>query len=226
MRMQKAAGKLLIALAILIVVLLIVLHFQNGNVSKPAAILENPAANASEVPKIVFHPHKIATNTNEDDEPAPEEHKIDEIEISRDQLEQCLQKDGQGITNLLAAFYISADTNYLNEAIANFSSDPRVQFTVLARNAFPDDRRKWLDAFKASAPDNSLANYLSAEDYFESGNTNAAMDELLAADDKEEFENYSDESRLNQEDLAECSGQSPMDAKKFRWLALRETTCQ
>lgn len=214
--MRNAPGKLLVALAILIVVLLIILHFQNGNVAKPSTISANtPApANSSAEPQIVFHPRKAArqvTATNDEteaDEPL-------QPEISREQLEDCLKTHGRGVTNLLAAFHLSGDTNYLNEAITNFSGDPRVQSTVLAGNAFPDDRRKWLDAFKASSPSNSLANYLSAEDYFKNGNTNAAIDELLTADDKMPFENYSIESQLNQEDLAECSGKSPMDAARI-----------
>ena len=53
-----------------------------------------------------------------------------------------------------------------------------MQLAVLAHNAFPEARRQWLDAFKASSPDNSLANYLSAQDYFKNGQPEAAMKEL------------------------------------------------
>ena len=47
--------------------------------------------------------------------------------------------------SLLAAFRALEDTNYLDEAATNFTNDPQVQWTILARNAFPEDRRRWLD---------------------------------------------------------------------------------
>ena len=69
--------------------------------------------------------------------------------------------------SLLAAFRALDDTNYLNEAATNFPNNPQVELAVLAHDEFPADRRKWLDLFKASSPSNSLANYLSAQDYFQ-----------------------------------------------------------
>ena len=104
------------------------------------------------------------------------------------------------------------DTNYLNEAATNFPNDPQVQWTILARNAFPEDRRKWLDAFKSSSPSNSLANYLSAQDYFKNGQTDAAVSELLAATSKTQFDSYETESRLDVVELGLASGKSQLES--------------
>ena len=38
----------------------------------------------------------------------------------------------------------------------------------------------WLDAFKQSAPDNALANYLWAHNYYKAGQTDQAVQELVA----------------------------------------------
>ena len=43
---------------------------------------------------------------------------------------------------------------------------PAVQCAVIANKVFPEEQRKWIDAFKASSPDNALPWYFSALDYF------------------------------------------------------------
>ena len=102
--------------------------------------------------------------------------------------------------------------NYLKEAATNFPGDPQVQLTVLAQDAFPEDRRKWLDAFKASSPSNSLANYLSARDYFKNNQQDAAMKELLEASGKGQFADYAMESYLGAAELSRFAGASPLIA--------------
>ena len=93
--------------------------------------------------------------------------------LPRAKVEAWLAKHNRDAMSLLAAFRALDDTNYLNEAATNFPNDPQVELAVLAHDEFPADRRKWLDLFKASSPSNSLANYLSAQDYFRNGNTDA-----------------------------------------------------
>ncbi|HET7623650.1 MAG TPA: hypothetical protein VFM25_00175 [Verrucomicrobiae bacterium] len=104
--------------------------------------------------------------------------------ISHDQAEEWLARHGRDAASLLAAFRAMNDTNYLNEAMAAFPNDPRVELAVLSRDEFSAERRKWLDLFKKSSPDNSLANYLSAQDYFKNGQTAEAVQELLSANGK------------------------------------------
>ena len=113
-------------------------------------------------------------------------------------------------TSLLAAFHVLDDTNYLKEAATNFPDNPQVELTVLTRNVFPDDRRKWLDLYKASSPSNSLANYLSAQTYFQNGQSDAAVKDLVAATGKPDFENYTLESQLDTEELGLFCGESAL----------------
>jgi hypothetical protein len=143
---MQNSGKLFAALTILIVILLIALHFLN-----PGAP-DNPSTPISIAPK-----------------EEPELDAVGEPKISREQIENCLQNYNRSAASLLAAFHVLGDTNYLNEAAKNFPNDPHVIWTVLARDEFPQDSRKWLDTFKTSSPDNSLANYLSAENHLKDG---------------------------------------------------------
>ena len=87
---------------------------------------------------------------------------------------------------------------------------------------FPQDRRKWLDLFKNSSPSNSLANYLSAQDYFKNGNSDAAVQELQAASGKSQFDSFETESRLDAEDLYSSSGKSQLDSAKESMTGMAE----
>jgi hypothetical protein len=153
--------------------------------------------------------------------PAEEETNIlDQLKIPRDKAEAWLAKHHRNAASLLAVFRAQGDTNYLNEAATNFPNDPQVALTILAHDAFPQDRRKWLDLFKASSPSNSLANYFSAEDYFQNGKPEEAMQELLAASGKAQFDNHGMETQLDAEEMYLDSGKSPMEAATFALSAM------
>ncbi len=80
----------------------------------------------------------------------------------------------------------------LKEATEKYPNDPQVAFTAAyAPDVSPEDRRRWLDVFKQSAPENSLANYLSALDYFKAGRTDQAIQDLSAAAAKQKYQDYS-----------------------------------
>lgn len=147
--------------------------------------------------------------------PKPEADDAGLPRLPREKVEAWLAKHNRNAMSLLAAFRALDDTNYLNEAATNFPNDPHVELAVLARNAFPEERRKWLDLFKASSPSNSLANYFSAQEYFRSGQTDEAVQELLAASGKAQFDNHAMETQLDAEQLYLDSGKSPTDAATF-----------
>lgn len=71
--------------------------------------------------------------------------------------------------------------------------------------------------------DNSLANYLSARDYFKSGQTAAALNELAEATRKPQFKDYVMESRLDEEELNLEAGRLPPQARLSPWVGRR--TC-
>jgi hypothetical protein len=203
-------GKLFAALAALVIALIITLHFLEGktpNSSTPNLAAQKLDSSSSQN-SYHFQPIPV---------PRPQPPDLDAAgnpKIPREKVEAWLAKHNRDAISLLAAFRALGDTNYLNEAATNFPNSPQVELAVLARDEFPEDRRKWLDLFKNSSPSNSLANYLSAQDYFKNGNSDAAVQELQAASGKSQFDAFLTESRLDEEDLYLTSGYSQLDSDK------------
>ena len=133
--------------------------------------------------------------------------------ITRDDLEKYLEQNRRSAASLLVAFNASQDAAYLKEAAASFPNDPRVQLTVLLNNAFPEERRQWLDRLKQSAADNSLASYLSAHEYFQRAQFEAGINDLLDAARRPAFEPYTFEGMLDTQELFLAAGKSPAEAK-------------
>ena len=175
-------------------------------------------------PEFVYHytPPALPIATGKPEAGPEADDAVGPPKISREQAEAWLAKHDCNATSLLAAFHAMDDTNYLNQAATNFPNDPHVELAVLARDEFPADRRKWLDLFKASSPSNSLANYFSAQDYFKNGNNDAAMQELLAASGKSQFDNHAIEVQLDTEELYLDSGKSPTEAATYAMSAMAE----
>jgi RNA polymerase sigma factor (sigma-70 family) len=98
--------------------------------------------------------------------------------LPKKDIEAYLRRNRRDVESLMAAFQVSLDPAYLREAATNAPDDPAVQFAVIANRVFPDQERKWIDAFKASSPQNALAWYFSAWDYFQSNQPDKAIREL------------------------------------------------
>jgi RNA polymerase sigma factor (sigma-70 family) len=125
-----------------------------------------------------------------------------------------LNANGRSGSNLLAAFRITGEPALLAEAMEKFPNEPLVGFEAATRNdASPEERRAGLEAFKKAAPDNALAYYLSALDYFKAGNKVAAVQELTAAVDKPQFQDYTPERIQNNEAVYLAAGFPPGQAK-------------
>ncbi len=133
--------------------------------------------------------------------------------LPREEVEKYLDRNKRSAASLLAAYGALGDTNYLTEAATNFPNEPRVELSVLRQDLFPEDRRKWLERFKDSSPENPLANYLSARDYFQSGQSDFAVGDLLEAAAKPAFKDYSMEFKLDQEELNLSAGRSSLQAR-------------
>ena len=205
--MQSAAiRKWLLALTLLAVILWTIVHFYNQSAQK-----------AGGVTRIIVEPQgdfayrKSDVSASKTNKPSNAD-AADAQQSLRQRVEEWLARHHRDAPSLLAAFHVLDDTNYLKEAATNFPNNPQVELAVLARNAFPEDRRKWLNLFKASSPSNSLANYLSAQTYFQNGRSEAAVKDLVAASSKPQFENYNLESQLNAEELGLFLGKSAYDS--------------
>ncbi|HTI69340.1 MAG TPA: sigma-70 family RNA polymerase sigma factor [Candidatus Limnocylindria bacterium] len=134
--------------------------------------------------------------------------------LTVDQIKPYLDQNHRSAASLLAAFRATGDLALLREAMDKFPSDPQVNFAASTRkDVSPEDRRRGLDAFKQAAPENALANYLSALDYFKSGQTDLAVRELAAASGKSEFKDYTLEFMQENDDAWRTSGYPLTEAK-------------
>jgi RNA polymerase sigma factor (sigma-70 family) len=130
------------------------------------------------------------------------------------QVASYLKQNSHSAASLLAAFRVTGDHTFLQEALQKYPSDPEVNFSALFNeSSSPEERRQRLDAFKQSAPQNALANYLSALDYFKSGQTDQAAQELNAAAGKQQFQDYSSDFVQNDEEAWREAGYSVAEAK-------------
>jgi RNA polymerase sigma factor (sigma-70 family) len=117
-------------------------------------------------------------------------HMMDRVKdkplLTLKQLEPYLKANGRSAASLLAAFRTSRDASLLKEAMQKYPNDPQVAFeAAFDTDLSPEEKRQWLNTFEQSAPDNSLANYLSAFNYFNSGQTNQALQEMAGAAGKQ-----------------------------------------
>lgn len=209
---NNLAGRLVVGGAVLVILIGIALRF----------VIPSPQAGAKGPTKISSEPQYSPARTfslrsppspPEEDPAAPGDEQIDQL-LPRDKIEQYLTLHHRDAASLLAAFCASdivfGNRQYLREAATNFPGNPRVQLAVLSKNLYPQERRKWLEAFKSSSPSNSLAFYLSAEDHFKSDQPKAAINELLAASRQPEFQDYAMQSWLGTEELFRFTGESPL----------------
>ena len=137
--------------------------------------------------------------------------------LTRDQIEFYLAQNRRSAESLIAAYWRTGDRSLLQEAVAKQPHEPRVSFAgwiaaQMKDDAPPEERRQWLDALKQSAPDNALANYLSAQDYFKSGQTDRAVEELIAAAGKSKFQDYSADYAQTVEEAYLAAGSSEAEA--------------
>ncbi len=143
-----------------------------------------------------------------------------EARLTHEQVESFLQANGRSAPNLLAAYRTSHDPALLEEAMKQFPNDPQVAFEAAEATALhqltltPDEQRQWLDAFKQSAPNNSLANYLSAINYFNVGQIDEGVKELSAASGKT-LEDYTVSRAENDMEVYLAAGYSTAEAEQF-----------
>jgi hypothetical protein len=141
-------------------------------------------------------------------------------DLTVEQLEPYLHANHRDAASLLTAYRATHKRELLDEAIANFPNDPRVAYTAWYRTEpGPDDpdglkaRRQALDKFEQVAPDNSLANYLSAANYFKTGHPDQAMQEMQAGASKTKFDDYTQEAILGMQEAYQTAGYSEVEAK-------------
>jgi hypothetical protein len=144
-----------------------------------------------------------------------------EIKLTLDQVQPYLSANGRNAAALVAAFRATGEPKLVQEALQKYPNDPRVNFAAAVNKDFPtEERRQWLEALKQSAPDNALANYLSARAYFSSGQNDQAVGELIAASGKPEMKDYSLEFMQNAEEAFLAAGYPVAEAKTISTTGL------
>jgi hypothetical protein len=182
--------------------------------------LSNQVAKAARATRhLPAPPVPLATSTNASVEELQPTNRFARFQdtppkLTAAQVESYLKATGRKASNLLAAYRASGDPALLNEAMEKFPNDPQVAFeAIFDKDLSAEQRRQWLNAFKASAPDNALANYLSAREYLSLGQTELAVQDLNAASMKPQFENYTLERWVDDKEAYLSAGYSELDAK-------------
>ena len=139
----------------------------------------------------------------------------DPPKLTTEQVEAYLKANGRTAFFLLAAYRTSGDPALLAEAMQNYPGDPQVAFeAVINKDLSPELRRQWLNIFEQVAPDNALANYLSAREHFKAGQTEQAVQELVEASSKPQFQDYTLDRRQSDEEAYLAAGY-PVGAAKM-----------
>jgi hypothetical protein len=177
------------------------------------------------LPAPQVQPSPVASGTEAAD-PASTNYVLRLIEgekpkLTSEQIESYLKENHRGAASLLAIARVTGDKSFLKEAMEKFPDDPRVAFdAVFFGSGSADERRQWVEKFKQNAPDNALAGYVSALDYFKSGQTDQAVQELVAASAKPRFQDYFWDQVQSAEEAWRSSGYSELDA---RWLGTSQS---
>jgi hypothetical protein len=130
-----------------------------------------------------------------------------------EQLTPYLAANRRSAGSLLAAFRVTSDREWLQEAQGKFPNDPRVAFASVFASESPSERQRWLDALKRNAPDNALPHYLAGLDYFKAGQNEKGLQEIAAAQGKSRFEDYSLDFIQNAQEAYLAAGYSEVEAK-------------
>ena len=221
----KLAGSVLVAAGL--AVALVIQHqaqtrlrAENQSLRRQMAELQAETRRLSRraaIPKLM--PIQVATQTNE---ALPDElhsanvfsRYTNEVpKLTAAQVEAFLKANRTNGASLLAAYRTSGDPTLLKEAMEKYPDDPQVAFEAAVNKKLPpEDQRQWLDNFKTAAPDNALANYLSAGNYFDSGQIDQGIAELTAASGKR-INDYTLERALNDQEAYLSAGYSPVEAE-------------
>ena len=136
------------------------------------------------------------------------------VQLTAKQVEPYLRAHGRNAASLLAAYRTTGDPALLEEATQKHPKDPLVALEAASRQgASPEAQRQWLEALKQSAPDNALPHYLLARNYFQAGQTDQAVQELIAAYNKPRVQDYFVDRMSDNEEAYLAAGYPVAEAK-------------
>ncbi len=116
--------------------------------------------------------------------------------------------------SLLAAIHLDQDpARHLIAAAERFPDDAHFQFLILLHDTFPEDRFDWLRRFKESAPDNALASAFMAKHQLESGDQEAAIEQLRLVVEQGHLDDYNTATLMASDAALLEFDYSPLEAK-------------
>jgi hypothetical protein len=144
--------------------------------------------------------------------------------LTADQVEAFLKANRTNAASLLAIYRINGDPALLKEAMEKYPNDPQVDIAaVFDKDLSPEEQRQWLNTFEKSAPDNALADYLSAYNYFNSGQIDQGIQELTTSAGKG-IDEYTSDQAQEAEEAYLSAGYSAAEAERIAdsWVTLPE----
>ena len=144
-----------------------------------------------------------------------------EEKLTPEQMEAYLNLNNNAAESLLAAFETSRDLKFLRQAAEMHPNDPRVMFAVINFDAFPEQRRDWIERFKAASPNNALADYFSAADHLKQGRTEDAAAAFRDAANKTGFDDFTRHTIQSAEEMYSMAGHSLAEAKAIAGVQTR-----
>ncbi|MGC9943813.1 MAG: sigma-70 family RNA polymerase sigma factor [Verrucomicrobiota bacterium] len=133
--------------------------------------------------------------------------------LTAEQIAAYLKENHTNAASLLAVFRATGDKSFLSEAEQAFPGNPQVAFESVFNSSSPAELRQNLENFERLAPDNALANYLSAQAYFGCGQTDQAVQELTTASNKPGFDDYSWDFIQTDEEALRSAGYPEAEVK-------------
>jgi hypothetical protein len=138
----------------------------------------------------------------------------DRVQLTTKQVESYLKAHRRSAASLLAAYRTTGEPALLEEAMQKYPNDPQVALEAASRqDVLPEAQRQWLETLKKSAPENALPNYLLARNYFKAGQTDQAVQELIAAFGKPQVQDYFVDRMSDNEEAYLSAGYSAAEAK-------------
>ena len=150
--------------------------------AKPAPAIK-PRSAAEIIPQLKGPPKRAGVTIKELLE--GEVPKLNQLEV-----EAFLKNQGRSTTNLLAASRLLNDLSFAREAAKDDPKNPAVQLELALRGETPEEKSAAVMAFRAAAPDNSLGDYLAANQAFTSGDIGAAGAALAQSLDNPLYADY------------------------------------
>lgn len=126
-----------------------------------------------------------------------------------------LRTHQRSAASLIAAAGLTGNPDLLREAASQYPTNAAVcaaAYFGFKREATPAENRQRLEAWKAAAPENALADYLSARAYLQAGDAAQALAEVLTAAAKPTFDDYRAASVAHAEEAYRSAGLSELEA--------------